>query len=122
MSGAGKEEPFFMPSRPGWIMDWFANGNWALFRGRKASEVWLEQVQGGAGERVSLKGGEYRFPRTSPDEKWIAYISGESGKDEIYVAPSPLASQLQGKWKISSDGGTRVSWRVWPCLARKPSP
>ena len=25
--------------------------------------------------------------------------------------PSPLASQLQGKWKISSDGGTRVSWR-----------
>ncbi len=85
--------------------------NWAIFRDGKTAEVWLERVRGGNGERVMLKDAQYRFPAMSPNQKWIAYVSDESGKDEIYVAPLPPSSQAQGKRKVSSDGGVRVHWR-----------
>ena len=42
-------------------------------------------------------------PRFSPDGRWIAYRSNESGSNEIYVRPFPNANA--GKWQISSAGG-----------------
>jgi WD40-like Beta Propeller Repeat len=43
----------------------------------------------------------------SPDGRWIAYYSNESGKDEIYVRP---ASGSGGKWQVSTSGGDKVFW------------
>jgi serine/threonine-protein kinase len=40
----------------------------------------------------------------SPDGRWIAYESTETGRDEIYVRPFPNAQD--GKWQISTSGGT----------------
>ena len=45
--------------------------------------------------------------RISPDGRWMAYVSNESGRDEVYVTRFPRAS---GKWPVSSDGG---NWPVW---------
>jgi serine/threonine-protein kinase len=44
----------------------------------------------------------------SPDGKWIAYQSNESGRDEIYVRPFPSVNT--GRWQISSAGGSRPVW------------
>ena len=44
----------------------------------------------------------------SPDGRWIAYESDESGSGEIYVRPFPAVEQ--GRWMISTDGGTRPRW------------
>jgi Tol biopolymer transport system component len=44
----------------------------------------------------------------SPDGRWVAYASNESGKWEIYVAPFPGPG---GNWKISSAGGSEPRWR-----------
>ena len=44
----------------------------------------------------------------SPDAKWIAYESDESGRTEIYVRSFPGSDE---KWRISSDGGTMPAWR-----------
>jgi serine/threonine-protein kinase len=44
----------------------------------------------------------------SPDGRWFAYQSDESGRDEIYVRPFPNASA--GQWKVSASGGTRPLW------------
>ncbi|HEV2314253.1 MAG TPA: protein kinase, partial [Candidatus Acidoferrales bacterium] len=44
----------------------------------------------------------------SPDGKWLAYVSPESGRTEIYVVPFLHGS---GKWLISTNGGTRPRWR-----------
>jgi serine/threonine-protein kinase len=44
----------------------------------------------------------------SPDGKWIAYQSDESGRYEIYVRPFPSVDR--GRWQISSSGGTRPVW------------
>ncbi len=40
-------------------------------------------------------------PRLSPDGRLLAYISDESGRNEVYVAPDP---QMNGKWVISNGG------------------
>ena len=44
----------------------------------------------------------------SPDGRWLAFQSDESGRDEIYVRPFPDVSA--GKWPVSSGGGTRPLW------------
>ena len=45
----------------------------------------------------------------SPDGKWIAYQSNETGHYEIYVQPFPGPGG--GKWQITNDGGVEVRWR-----------
>jgi len=47
------------------------------------------------------------YPEVSPDGRWIAYVSDESGREEVYVRPFPVPS---GKWQISSDGGIMPLW------------
>ncbi len=44
----------------------------------------------------------------SPDGRWIAYQSDESGRDEIYIRP---LSGPSGRWQVSTNGGTRPHWR-----------
>jgi len=44
----------------------------------------------------------------SPDGRWIAYRSNESGRSEIYVRPFP--SGRAGKWQISTGGGLYGIW------------
>ena len=44
----------------------------------------------------------------SPDGRWMAYQSNESGQDEIYVRPFPDADS--GRWQVSTGGGTRPLW------------
>src|SRR5262249_43223409 len=44
----------------------------------------------------------------SPDSRWMAYTSDESGLREVYVGPFPPGD---GKWKISTAGGEQPRWR-----------
>ena len=44
----------------------------------------------------------------SPDGHFIAHVSNESGRNEVYVAPFPGAG---GKWQVSVDGGSIPNWR-----------
>jgi serine/threonine protein kinase/Tol biopolymer transport system component len=46
-------------------------------------------------------------PRFSPDGHWLAYMSDESGRREIYVRAYPGPG---GKWQISTEGGTEPVW------------
>ena len=43
----------------------------------------------------------------SPDGRWLAYTSDESGREEIYVQPMPA---MDGKWQVSRNGGV---WPIW---------
>jgi len=43
----------------------------------------------------------------SPNGKWFAYVSDQSGSDEVYVTSFPEA---EGRWMVSNDGGTEPRW------------
>jgi Tol biopolymer transport system component len=47
--------------------------------------------------------------RFSPDGRFVAYTSNESGRNEVYVQPFPEASG--GKWMVSKGGGSQPRWR-----------
>jgi Tol biopolymer transport system component len=44
----------------------------------------------------------------SPDGRWLAYASNESGTDEVYVVPFPNAGEA--RWAISTGGGNEPRW------------
>jgi serine/threonine-protein kinase len=44
----------------------------------------------------------------SPDGKWLAYVSNETGRDEIYVRPFPATDS--GKYQVSTNGGQAPLW------------
>jgi dipeptidyl aminopeptidase/acylaminoacyl peptidase len=46
-------------------------------------------------------------PMFSPDGRWLAYVSDDSGQFEVYVQPFPATG---GAWKVSKDGGSEPLW------------
>jgi serine/threonine-protein kinase len=72
------------------------------------ADVWLLDVRGKPIARPVLRtpfweGG----PALSPDGRWLAYTSNESGRSQVYVRP---VSGEPGKWMISTDGGGKPRW------------
>ncbi|MFN8179011.1 MAG: protein kinase [bacterium] len=49
------------------------------------------------------------LPRFSPDGRWIAYVSDESGRSEVYVQSF---RGPEGKWQVSNQGGDEPTWRA----------
>ena len=48
------------------------------------------------------------YPNVSPDGRWIAFSSDESGQNEVYVRPFPNVDD--GRWQVSRDGGLSPVW------------
>ncbi len=57
--------------------------------------------------RWSDPGAFERAPSLSPDGRFIAYVGGETGREEVYVQPFP---DRGGKWQISYEGGVEPEW------------
>jgi Tol biopolymer transport system component len=68
----------------------------------------LLPVAGGEPTRFLTSQGSETNGQISPDGKWVAYASDESGNWEIYVTSFPSAA---GKWQVSRGGGTEPRWR-----------
>ena len=49
----------------------------------------------------------------SPDGRWVAYVSDETGSDEVYMRSFPDGAQVQ---RVSSSGGNHPRWRGDGCL------
>ena len=49
-------------------------------------------------------------PQISPDGRWLAYASNETGRNEVYAQPFPPNGR--DRWKISSAGGRQPMWRA----------
>lgn len=75
-------------------------------------DIWLLPMLTAAGDRtpVPLLRTEFTEEQLtiSPDGRWFAYTSNESGRSEVYVQSFPSPG---GKWQISTDGGGDARWR-----------
>jgi serine/threonine-protein kinase len=76
---------------------------------QSGADIWAVDLSGTAHEaRPFLKTPfDEAAPAISPDGVWVAYVSNESGKNEVYVRPFTGSGQ---KWQISTDGGEQPVW------------
>jgi dipeptidyl aminopeptidase/acylaminoacyl peptidase len=111
-AGAGVEELVLESDRDKVLSDWSADGRFLLFETRgdpkTRSDVWALPL---AGDRKPFPVLQTSFREVeavfSPDARWVAYNSDESGRSEVYVAPFPGPGR---KWQISTNGGILPRW------------
>ena len=111
-SGAGNEELISDADMAGSGVDWSPDGKNILYlnRGEKGSnDIWVLPLEGGA-KPYPLLQSEFNelHGHFSPDGRFFAYTSNESGRDEVYVQSFPTAG---GKWQVSTGGGAQPHWR-----------
>jgi Tol biopolymer transport system component len=89
---------------------WSLDDRQILFTRQGASGEYLELLPVAGGEPTRFLTGKASETngQISPDGKWVAYASDESGNWEIYVTSFPGA---EGKWQVSRGGGTEPRWR-----------
>jgi serine/threonine protein kinase len=115
--GAGEEVLFDLADRDYAPEDWSLDGKWLVFhvfvaRPGQGYDMWVLPF---SGERTPFAFLATRFSehsaRFSPDAKWIAYVSDESGQSEVYVRPfSGRPASQDDKIRISTNGGGYPAW------------
>ena len=127
-NGSGAEERVVAsPNTDRMLQAWSADGRWLLYYelNRTLRDLWALDMT--ATDRPSTSSGrpepvEGRTPRVvvntpaqevlaqfSPDGRWVAYQSNESGRFEVVVQPFPEAG---AKWQVSTAGGVAPRWRA----------
>ena len=86
--------------------DWSRDGKYILYR--RADELWYLTLPGFQSKPFLKSSGILRNGQFSPDGKWVAYNSNETGTWEIYLTSFP---EPRGKWQISTNGGEQPRWR-----------
>jgi len=129
-NGAGSEE-LLLPTENStaqiWPTSWSHDGRFILYThgdiGLSQADIWVLPLVGDRKPRLfvqappAVSDGQF-----SPNGRWVAYTSRESGRDEVYVVPFDAAKALNpvsgaaiatggGKWQISPNGGRCPRWR-----------
>jgi Tol biopolymer transport system component len=86
--------------------DWSRDGKNVLVR--KGNEVWYLPWPERIAKPLLQAKWTVRNAQFSPDGRWMAYASNETGSMEIYVSPFPSGN---GKWQVSTAGGQEPRWR-----------
>lgn len=71
-------------------------------------DIWLVNSDGTNPRRLTAHIARDINPRFSPDGRWIAHVSYETGSPEVYVQPFPPVGR---KVRVSFNGGMQPSWR-----------
>jgi dipeptidyl aminopeptidase/acylaminoacyl peptidase len=111
-SGAGSEDVLFEDNLEKYPVSWSPDGRFILydsFGSPTGLDLWVLPL---SGDRTPVPFLNTKFNEAagqfSPDGRWVAYQSDESGKNEVYVTPFPGPG---GKWQISTGGGSFPRWR-----------
>ncbi len=111
--GSGPDRPLARIDRMVQEIAWSPDGGWLVLR--------TDNTMAGAGDLVAVRTrGDATpvplvassftelQPAISPDGRWLAYTSNESGTNEVYVRPFPNAND--GHWQVSNGGGESPRW------------
>ena len=115
-NGTGTSQPLVEDNAIKYVDDWSKDGRYIAYgrldpQGKTGWDIWILPLFGDKKPFAFLASqfneGDASF---SPDGKWLAYSSNESGNGrlELYVVPFP---QGNGKWQVSTSGGLGLRWR-----------
>jgi WD40 repeat protein len=105
-TGAQEEKVIPQEGLDRYPTDWSHDGKYVLYE--RGNDLWFVTVSD-LHSTLFFKGlSTLRAGRFSPDGKWVAYASNESGRVEVYVTSFPEA---HGKWQVSNAGGEQPKWR-----------
>jgi eukaryotic-like serine/threonine-protein kinase len=121
-NGEGTEELLYQSNAPMTLTDWSQDGRFLTYFSTDLSGGALFALPlNAAGERKPIEAfrskSQLQGPRLSPDSRFLAYVSNESGRNEVYVRPfdpaAPAgAAPAGGPWQVSDQGGQGMAfWR-----------
>ena len=111
--GSGEAQALLDTTARSWVSDWSRDGTYILYTVVDPENSWdlwyLERDQEGGWDPHLFLQTKFRerTPRLSPDGRYIAYASNESGQDEIYVQPFPDGGR---RTTVSNNGGQQPRW------------
>jgi Tol biopolymer transport system component len=110
--GQGAEKLLLHTDEPKSASDWTRDGRYIAYSSqspKSLADAWALPTFGDRKPIPILAGPFAEFqPMFSPDGRFVAYVSNESGRAEIYVQTFP---EVSGKWQVSNGGGNDPSWR-----------
>ena len=118
---AGTAEAVLLrPSQvPQFAQDWSKDGGSIVYtemRPEASSDLWVHPLREGAKAfpflqtQFNEKQGQFS-PEPSGPPKWIAYVSDESGADQVYVQPFRGVPASGSKYQVTTSGGNQPRWR-----------
>jgi len=121
-NGQGTEELLYQSNAPLVLTDWSMDGRYLMYYSTDLGGGALFALPlTGTGERKPIEIFRSKFqltgPRLSPDDRFVSYVSNETGKTELYVrpfnpTPAPGAAPSAGPWKLSEQGAQGMAfWR-----------
>jgi eukaryotic-like serine/threonine-protein kinase len=112
-SGSGKQEVLDKPMNYVTVNSWSPDGRYLFFNlqdNATRQDVYYLDLNGDRKLTSFLKSPANETAAVlSPNGKWLAYASDESGRSEVYVTAFP---EPGGKWQVSNAGGGSPSWSV----------
>jgi Tol biopolymer transport system component len=110
--GSGKEQMLYATRKSAQQpYSWSSDGKLLVYQDTAPAtgqDVWVLPMEGDRQPRPILQTPASELDaRLSPDGRWLAYASDESGRYEVYVQPF---SGSGGKWQISAEGGREPVW------------
>ena len=106
----GSSAPERLLAGPRSLFSWSTDGRSFIFseaHPTNQEDIWM-MPSGGDPKPLLATPAMESAARLSPDDRWLAYMSDESGRAEVYVRPFPNVDD--GKWLISSGGGGNPVW------------
>jgi serine/threonine protein kinase len=113
VGGSGPDEELFVSKEAKNLSDWSPDGKYILFSSQSpttARDVWALPVDGADRKPfpVAQTAAEETSGRFSPDGKWVAYVSDETGHAEVFVRPFPGPGPAV---RVSTGGGQSPFFR-----------
>ncbi len=110
--GSGEAELLVSGPELDYVGSFSSDGRFLAFervkRGASQSDIWILSLQEERVERAFTSTDASEFnPSFSPDGRWLAYVSEESERPEVFVRPFPSGS---GRWQISTERGIEPRW------------
>ena len=106
VNGAQEEKSIPQDGPDRFPSDWSRDGKYVLYE--RGTDLWFVTIPELRATPFLKSSSALMNGQFSPDGKWVAYSSNESGRWEVYVTSFPEA---HGKWQVSNAGGDQPRWR-----------